>query len=558
MEHSNYMDTHAKALIIAAPLVSCFTWWQGTDPVNVPKMFILGAISAVIFPLSFLYKKNKKFKLDKWVVFWISVFILALLIPFIFSNAPRVQQFYGVYGRNSGLLTYLLLAGLFLICTHPRDIRFYRFLSYGLIISGIINGVISIFEIFGFEFLPYNNIYKTILGTFGNPNFIAAFLAITCAVPFAMILNKTFKTSMKVLLSVYLLVSLYLIVKSNALQGILVFGALGLGAIVIKVSKSTLNKNLKIVTWVFPLLVGLLAFLGSFGSGPLGGVLYKQSVGLREQYWLSGLKMFWNNPLTGVGLNSYGDWYREVRGAEVLNLSGIDTITNSSHNVFIDFAATGGVFLIISYLGLTALTAIHAIRYFRMTTTFDMTFTGLFLAWCGYSLQSLISIDQIGLSIWGWVLGGSIIGYSRAYFQKDQIQSKVSRATKKSNDSTIFSKLIFTCTSLVLFLLVLLPPLQRDIEWQSLLSKATPDSLKLQSLKFPKDEIRLLQASNILLNNSYNKESLSMAKETTQYKFRSYSAWLLIYQNSMSSSVEKQNAREILHKLDPLNPLYRK
>ena len=122
----------------------------------------------------------------------------------------------------------------------------------------------------------------------------------------------------------------------------------------------------------------------------------------------------------------------------------------------------------------------------------------------------------------------------------------------------IFSKLIFTCTSLVLFLLVLLPPLQRDIEWQSLLSKATPDSLKLQSLRFPKDEIRLLQASNILLNNSYNKESLSMAKETTQYKFRSYSAWLLIYQNSMSSSVEKQNAREILHKLDPLNPMYRK
>jgi tetratricopeptide (TPR) repeat protein len=37
---------------------------------------------------------------------------------------------------------------------------------------------------------------------------------------------------------------------------------------------------------------------------------------------------------------------------------------------------------------------------------------GIFSAWIGFHAQSLVSIDNIGISIWGWVLGGSIIGLS--------------------------------------------------------------------------------------------------------------------------------------------------
>ena len=35
---------------------------------------------------------------------------------------------------------------------------------------------------------------------------------------------------------------------------------------------------------------------------------------------------------------------------------------------------------------------------------------GLLSAWVGFQAQSLISIDNIGISIWGWLLGGSIVG----------------------------------------------------------------------------------------------------------------------------------------------------
>ena len=38
--------------------------------------------------------------------------------------------------------------------------------------------------------------------------------------------------------------------------------------------------------------------------------------------------------------------------------------------------------------------------------------TLLFSAWIAYQAQSLISIEFIGVSIWGWTLGGALIGLS--------------------------------------------------------------------------------------------------------------------------------------------------
>ena len=41
-----------------------------------------------------------------------------------------------------------------------------------------------------------------------------------------------------------------------------------------------------------------------------------------------------------------------------------------------------------------------------------MFLCGVFSAWVAFHAQSLVSIDNIGISIWGWILGGTIIGLS--------------------------------------------------------------------------------------------------------------------------------------------------
>jgi hypothetical protein len=47
---------------------------------------------------------------------------------------------------------------------------------------------------------------------------------------------------------------------------------------------------------------------------------------------------------------------------------------------------------------------------------------GVFSAWIAFQAQSLVSIDNIGISIWGWVLGGSIIGMSISSAADDRKQ----------------------------------------------------------------------------------------------------------------------------------------
>jgi O-antigen ligase len=58
------------------------------------------------------------------------------------------------------------------------------------------------------------------------------------------------------------------------------------------------------------------------------------------------------HPLTGVGMDSYGDWYRRARSENAATvLPGPKTITNAAHNVVIDFFAFGGWPLLLAYLG---------------------------------------------------------------------------------------------------------------------------------------------------------------------------------------------------------------
>jgi hypothetical protein len=96
-------------------------------------------------------------------------------------------------------------------------------LVMGLMIAGSVNLIISIFQINQIELLNYKNTYKNALGTFGNPNFVSAFLAMTSAVPFSFVLNKSIAIKVRVLSLIYLILTLLVILKSDALQGLFVF-----------------------------------------------------------------------------------------------------------------------------------------------------------------------------------------------------------------------------------------------------------------------------------------------------------------------------------------------
>ena len=65
--------------------------------------------------------------------------------------------------------------------------------------------------------------------------------------------------------------------------------------------------------------------------------------------------MIKNHPWFGVGLDSYGDWYRASRTLAATIRRGPSTVSNAAHNVFIDIGATAGIFALIAYLAVVFL-----------------------------------------------------------------------------------------------------------------------------------------------------------------------------------------------------------
>jgi hypothetical protein len=79
--------------------------------------------------------------------------------------------------------------------------------------------------------------------------------------------------------------------------------------------------------------------------------------------------------------------------------------------VFLDISTAGGFPLLIVYLAILGLTVKAAFKLLLRTQSFDAPLAGIVGAWFAYVAQSLISINQIGLAVWGWVFSGAIIGY---------------------------------------------------------------------------------------------------------------------------------------------------
>ena len=131
-------------------------------------------------------------------------------------------------------------------------------------------------------------------------------------------------------------------------------------------------------------------------------------------------------------MDRFGSYFKEYRLPGYPLSYGFDLTSSNSHNTFIQLFATGGIFLGSAYLILNIYVLKRAIITFRSIAGSNrLLFAGIFSAWIAFHSQSLVSIDNVGVSIWGWVLGGSVIGLSTSA-EKSLIEQKKD-FQKKSN-----------------------------------------------------------------------------------------------------------------------------
>ena len=399
------------------------------DPFNSPKLWLLVIFGSWIAGLLLTAKKSE-FSQDKTLLAIIlPIFVGSFAIAAIFTDV-KYTAIFGEVQRRTGLIAYVFFA-LYLYASA----KFFRFHSIHLLF--VANAILATaFVLYGFiqstgnDFVEWNNPYNSIILTLGNPNFASALMAISAMLCFTTAFNQHFKIYFKIynlILVVFLLFQIYL---SNSRQGIIAF----LIALAVLLTILGFNKNRKLgfITLSASLIAGVLAILGMLQVGLLKDYLYKDSVSVRGFYWRAGIEMFLDKPLTGVGVDRYGAYFKEFREVEYPLRYGFDITSSNAHSVPIQFFATGGLFVGVTYLLLTGLIFYRGFLLLRIYSGSEkLTVVGVFAAWIAFQAQSIISIDNIGLTVWGWILGGAIIGLSTLDGAQETPQGKVKTNTNQ-------------------------------------------------------------------------------------------------------------------------------
>ena len=534
-----------------------------TDPVNVTKLFFLGALSfaalgAATKLIEIAFLRNNRVILSALGLFMASAFSTLMA-----SNAPFSQSFYGVYGRNNGFLLYFLLALIFVSTLAISHQEFFSKLPLALIVAGTINVIYALWVLAFGDFIGWSNPYGNLLGTLGNPNFIGSFFGMFAALLFTLVVAKQ-ESKFKRISAVVLLPLVFVgIIQSHAVQGKVLFIS---GAAIVGFYFLRDKFQSQYVSLLYLLLAAtgfIFALMGTLQKGPLSSVLYKETVSLRGEYWHAGWQTGLSNPIFGAGFDSYGDWYRRSRRESALTLPGIDTVSNTAHNVYLDIFAFGGWPLLISYVLLALLVIGSILKFTLRNRKFDSKFVGLTSVWICYQLQSTISINQIGLAIWGWIFGAAIIAYERndRKITESRSESSVPGRSMKgrsapSKQEPVISAGLIAGVACVVGMLVAVPPLSADMRWRS--AQNSQDANRVEALLTSSylNPINTFEFNNIVgvfESNGLTEIAHKAALEAVKFNPDSFEAWRNITLLSKSTETEKSLAYSNMKRLDPLN-----
>ena len=407
-------DTDLRAmkwLIWGGSLVTLAFWANLNDPFNAPKSWILSITGFwLIGWLAFQVRNQWHNPTLKRVTVIAFAYLVTLSVAFLETDNKYIG-FFGEYQRRTGYLSYLCLIAFFLSACYLFNLRRLDVLEKASLAVGSLIGVYGFVQHYNFDFVHWNNPYNSVLSTLGNPDFAAASMAIFLVLNFGLAIQKKYVVWARVIAGFNVVLLSIVIQFSQARQGLLA-GMLGVALVLIvwiHQRSSWLGKT----SFALLLMSAFLAMAGMLNKGSLATYLYKPSLTLRGDYWRAGWQMFLHHPLFGVGLDRYGANFRQYRDSTRVLRQGPDLVSNAAHNVFLQLASTGGIFVAVAFFAFTGYVFWRGLRALRTTQGSNQVAVAvIFSAWLVYEAQSIISIDNLGIAIWGYILGGVVVGIS--------------------------------------------------------------------------------------------------------------------------------------------------
>jgi O-antigen ligase len=539
-------------ILAVGVLVSLTFWVPHIDSFNVSKFVVLG-LGAVALTVTALLRSGAP---RRW---GIGSYTLLGFVTLLLVNLVTSPNFYktliGAQGRNNGVLTYSFLAVIAYLASQRFTSGELPKLLWALTALGLAETFYNVLQLAKLDPIKWNNPYGFILGTLGNSDFAAALLAI-CSVATMWLIALNQKNKPVALgLAALVLIELIVMVQSDVRQSLVLF-LFGLSVIVyFELSKR--SKQFSIVWIGLVCLGGFSAVLGALQLGPLTRFVFKESIAYRGDYWRAAWRMFTDNPILGVGLGNYGDYFNRYRDGIQVARRGPAVGSDVAHSMPLDFLAMGGLILGLSYLFLISLSVYCVVRKLRQRNGEEKKVGLVVFSLLGsYLLQSFISIDQIGLAVWGWIFIGVALSFLKSEKQIRPIDANMTRGFIS----------VGLVVSLVSFIFVSIPTWRADSALKKL--AAIPQELQGvdtrvirldQATKLiamaPQDSQFKTEVALYLLSNG-QAEGIDYAKKALEQNPSDSTAlkYLIIAYGQLKDEVNVAKYKAEALKIDPFNP----
>ena len=468
----------------------------------------------------------------------------------------------GSYQRNSGLIFWLVIVIVFSLSTSPF-IRVSSFLKTNLMFTLVLAISYGLIQKFGIDPLPWKNPFKSIQLTLGNPNFAGALFGLIAIVP--LYISFTWNRVTKLLTSaigVFLIG--YLGFCTNSLQSIvLVFLTSSIFYLIncYEIQKFK-EKIIRILNYTTSLAVGVITIFVFTSNIKIFTSLknkfyYQGSIQQRLDYWRTGIEIFKNNPLFGVGPDQYQRFAALYRTKTQVVRDGPMTIPDKAHSVLIDQFANGGIFTGILWLLFVSIIFFYLIKLIRMklSEANRRDVAALGAIWTGYIFQSLISPDQLVLAIIGYTSAGLLV---KIYYQETQKSKGNARFNFLFKDTFYLRTLIAIALSISIFIWV--NAIFADADAKKILNSGTASQQEVISLinKWPSPKVTELIAVSVGQKDTECRLSNKLADRLLQIDNMNSQAWYIraVCLNLKSNFNDALSAVDESLTFDPINPTY--
>jgi hypothetical protein len=303
--------------------------------------------------------------------------------------------------------------------------------------------------------------------------------------------------------------------------------------------------------------------LATFNIGPLAEKLYQSTLKNRLDYWNAAISMFKEHPVLGVGIDRFGEYYRQYA---VQNQVVPGQVTDNAHSVYFQLLATGGLITFLPYILLVIFITVRGIvGLLELSGRNKVRLGGVFGLWISGALINLVTIDNLGVGVWNWIAGGLVLALS------GQIRNETSKSNpekKQSNASLARSVSDFTAPQalagimVLLYLAVMAPTLSNSTKIHDLNSKLPSITSQEFNAKIAsnyneseRNPQYLILLSNLTLRVGNTDLAMKMVNRINEIDSRSYYGnyfSAVVYEN-LANPAEAIRFREKLRSLDPWN-----